>query len=228
MFGMDTKPIIVYVDRNRLQFYGGKLSSIMTLDIPGALLQDLEVNNLDGLYTLVNQWVKQNGLGGNRLFFVLGPSTYFEKVIMSTTDTEQETEILKFYDMVPFEELLTKVISEGPTAPKKAFATNSAYVEAFRHAFLLQGIHVVGVVPAMVLGPLASKRWMDAEMGSYILKHIDVLLGQSIVDVEEQGQMVNSPAPSAPNSKNNPRLMIMVGILGVLLLVLIFYAFIHH
>jgi hypothetical protein len=228
MFGQTSKPVIVFVDRNRLQFYGGKSSSIAVLDLPPAIASDIEISNRDGLYTLVNQWMKQNAIGGSPLFFVLSPSTYFEKVISATADTEQETEILKFYDMVPFEELLTKVISAGPTVPKHAFATNNDFVEALRHAFLLQGLRVVGVIPAMLLGSLAAKRWMDAEMGAYVVKHFAELQAQSVVAGDDlQVPLQNAPS-NVPTSANNPRLMILVSIFGVLLLGLIIFFFVRH
>lgn len=228
MFGQNARPIIVYIDRNRLQFYGGGLSSIAAMDLPPAIVMDLEVVNRDGLYTLVNQWMKQNALGGNQLFFVLSPAIYFEKVIASISDTEQETEILKFYDMVPFEELLTKVISAGPVTPKHAFATNSAYIEALRHAFLLQGLRVVGVVPAMLLGSLAAKRWMDAEMGAYVVKHFDELRNQTVVASDDSQLAIQTANTAGPTSANNPRLMILVSIFGVLLLSLIIFFFVRH
>jgi hypothetical protein len=228
MFGQTSRPVIVFVDRNRLQFYGGKLSSIVALDIPPTIASDIEITNRDGFYTLVNQWMKQNAVGGSQLFFVLSPATYFEKVVSATTDTEQETEILKFYDMVPFEELLTKVISAGPTLPKRAFATNSDFIEALKHAFLLQGFRVVGVIPAMLLGSLSAKRWMDAEMGAYVVKHFAELQGQTVVASDDLQAPFPNASTNIPTTANNPRLMIMVSIFGVLLLALIVVVFTRH
>jgi hypothetical protein len=91
---------------------------------------------------------------------------------------------------------------------------------------MLQGYHVAAVVPAVILGSLSVKRWMDAEMGAYILKHIDTIVGQNIVESEDQD--VTNPASSQPTEKNNPRLMIMVSILGVLLFALIVFIFVRH
>jgi hypothetical protein len=198
------------------------------MDIPPTVISDVEVINRDSLYTLVNQWMKQNALGGNQLFFVLSPSIYFEKMITSTTDAEQETEILKFYDMVPFEELLTKVITGSTAKQKWAFATNSAYIEALKHAFLLQGVHVTGVIPATLLGSLAAKRWMDAEMGAYVVKHIDMLQAATLVTDDDSQIAVSGTSVSMPTTTNNPRLMIMVSILGILLFALIVFIFVRH
>lgn len=226
MLGSKSAIVIVFVDRNRLQFYGGGLPSILALDLPPAVVRDLEIENRDALYTLVNQWMKQNNLGGAQLFFLLSPQTYFEKSITATGESEQETEILAFYDSVPFEELSTKVYAIDNK--KWAIATNKDFIEAIRHAFVLQGMRIIYVVPAFLLGALASKRWLDAEMGSYVLKHIEAFRGQNIIDLDEPQSMIRTVSPGGATSKNNPRLMLMVGILGVLLLVLIFFAFMHR
>lgn len=223
MLGQKPPIIIVYIDRERLQFYGGSLSAIPALEMQPVVIRDLEVVNRDALYALVNQWLKQNNLGSNRLFFILSPTVYFEKVLTATGESEQETEILAFYDSVPFEELTTRVlIVDGK---KHAFAANRNLLEALRHAFILQGLRVIGVVPAFLLGTVAAKRWLDAEMGAYVLKHFDMLRQQNIIDTEEQNQSAPAQVAHVPTTKSNPRLMIMVGIFGVLLLVLIFFLF---
>jgi len=225
MFGQKTSIIVVFVDRNRLQFYGGGLTAILALDIPPAIAKDLEIANRDAFYTLVNQWLKQNNLGGADLLFILSAQTYFEKAIATTGESEQETEILSFYDSIPFEVLSTKVLTMQ--TKKVAVAANKDFIEAIRHAFMLQGLHVVTVVPAILLGTLSAKRWMDAEMGAYALKHIDMLRGQNMIESDEPMSMANTTASSVPTAKNNPKLMILVGVLGVLLLILIFFAFVR-
>lgn len=224
MFGQNSSIIVVFIDRNRLQFYGSRLSDILTLEIPLAISKDLDIVNKDGFYTLVNQWVKQNNLSGAQLFFVLSPMTYFERIINSAEESRQETEILAFYNSVPFEDLATRVLTMD--GKKHAVAANREFIESIRHAFMLQGYHVVSVIPAVLLGALAAKRWLDKEMGAYVVKHIDALAAQNIVESEEQS--VAAPASRVPTEKNNPRLMIMVGIFGVLLLALIVILFTRH
>ncbi len=224
MYRKNLSIVVVFVDRNRLQFYGSKLPAILALEIPGTISRDLDILNKDEFYTLVNQWVKQNNLSGAQLLFVLSPMIYFEQVVTSTEESRQETEILSFYNSVPFEELATRVLMIS--GRKHAIAVNRDFVESIRHAFMLQGYHVAAVVPAVILGSLSVKRWMDAEMGAYILKHIDTIVGQNIVESEDQD--VTTPASSQPTEKNNPRLMIMVSILGILLFALIVFIFVRH
>ena len=226
MFGQNSPAIVVFVDRNRLQFYGSGLASILVLDIPATIVRDLDVVNRDALYTLVNQWLKQNNLGGRELLFILAPDTYVETPLTTKGESEQETEILQFYDSVPFEELTTKVLTFENG--KRAFAINKEYLEAIRHAFLLQGHRVVAAVPALALGTLSAKRWLDAEMGSYVIKHADILREYNVIDFDEQNQATTAPISEGATTKTNPRLTIMVSVFGVLLLVLIFFIFTRH
>lgn len=216
--------VVVFVDRNRLQFYGSRLQGILTLEIPATLFKDLDIVTKDGFYTFVNQWIKQNNLGGAQLLFVLSPMTYFERVVIATEESRQETEILSFYNSVPFEDLATRVVTID--GKKHAIAANREFIEGIRHAFMLQGYHVSAVIPAVLLGTLSSKRWLDAETGVYVVKHAETLVGQNIVEFEEPN--VAPPASGVPTEKNNPRLMIMVGIFGVLLLALIVILFTRH
>lgn len=226
MFGQKSSVVVVFIDRNRLQFYGSGLSSILTFDIPATIVRDLDVVNRDAFYTLVNQWLKQNNIGGRELLFVLAPDMYFEKLLVTKGESEQETEILHFYDSVPFEELTTKVLTFENV--KRAIAINKEHLEAVRHAFLLQGYRVSAVIPALALGTLSAKRWLDAEMGLYVVKHTDTLREYNVVDTEDQNQAAATPAAAVPTTKTNPRLMIMVSVLGILLLVLIFFIFTRH
>jgi len=80
----------------------------------------------------------------------------------------------------------------------------------------------------LALGTLSAKRWLDAEMGLYVVKHTDTLREYNVVDTEDQNQAAATPAAAVPTTKTNPRLMIMVSVLGILLLVLIFFIFTRH
>ncbi len=224
MLGQSPSSVVVFIDRNRLQFYSSRMPDILSLEIPATFSKDLDIVNKDGFYTLVNQWLSKNNLGGAQLFFVLSPLTYFERIITASEESRQETDILSFYNSVPFEELATRVLTID--GKKHAVAVNRDFIESLRHAFMFQGYHVTAVVPAVLLGTLAAKRWMDKEMGAYIVKHLDALVSQNMVESDQPNVVV--PVSHGPTEKNNPRLMIMVSIFGVLLLALIVVIFTRH
>src|SRR4030042_6634296 len=172
--------LVVNIDRNRLQFYGGNLSSILSLDIPATIVRDQDIVNKDEFYTLVKQWVKQYNVVPTSMFCVFSENTYFDKFIPAGDETKTETEILKFFDLIPFDSIWTKVLP----APKghRAVAINKAYYEAIRHAFALQGFIQQAAIPAFALGDALAKRVFDAEVGAYVVKNMEALRKQNLLD----------------------------------------------
>ena len=219
--------LVLFIDRNRFQFYGANFTGVETLDVPEAYLRDLDVVNHDGLYTLVKQWIKQHSLSGVQLILVFAETSYFEKVFSSAQPAEQETEIIKFLDAVPFESAITKVY-DVPNG-KRPVAINKALYEAIRQGFLLQGLPTKGAIPIFTLGALGTRRALDTEMGEYVLKNIDALLRQSLIEVQDS----SAPSPqgpagqmAAPAKKSN--LPLLLGAFGVLLIILLVVVFLFR
>jgi len=216
--------IVLFIDRNRFQFYGANLSGIETLDVPQSSLRDLDVANRDALYTLIKQWVKQHALISVQLVLIFAETSYFEKVFSSVAPAQLETDIIKFFDEVPFESTITKV-HDVPNG-KRAVAINKALYEAVRQGFLLQGLSIKGVIPMFALGVLSDRRTLDAEVGEYVLKNIDTLLHQSLVDAQEvsvtHAKESSSQHPIFAKKSNLPILLGVFGVLLVIFLVMIF------
>ncbi len=224
MFGTGSGSTIVFLDRNKLLFHGGNIPASLSMDIPVNFVSDLEVLDRDGLYTFVNQWLKQNQIGAE-LYMILSANSYYDQAITGTTESGQETEILKFYDMVPFDDLLTKIITID--GAKRVFAMNKAYIDAIRNAFSLQGRRVMLIIPIGVLGQFAKSRWMDAAMGDYVQKHVAELRKYNVLDGPVKESYILPDAKGAAEPKTNPRLMVMVGVFGLLLLILVFLIFVR-
>jgi hypothetical protein len=89
--------ILLFVDRNRFQICGGNLTGVITLDVPEAIMRDLDVAGKDGLYTLIKQWMKQYNVIGTQLVLIFSESSYFEKVFAPGEHTQVETDVLKFF-----------------------------------------------------------------------------------------------------------------------------------
>lgn len=216
--------IVLFIDRNRFQFYGANLSGIETLDVPDSSIRDLDVVNRDVLYTLIKQWVKLHTLVSVQLVLIFAETSYFEKVFTLAAPAQLETDIIKFFDEVPFESTITKVhdIPNG----KRAVAINKALYEAIRQGFLLQGLTIKGVIPMFALGELGSRHSLDAQVGEYVLKNIDTLLRQSLVDVAEVtvSNIKESGSVHAPPHKKSS-LPILLGVFGILLVIFLIMIF---
>jgi hypothetical protein len=212
------KYIILFIDRNRFQFYGGNLTGIVTVEIPQIVLSDLDVLRKDDLYTLIKQCVKQYALLGSQLIMVFSEATYFEKIFPPGDEAQTDSDILKFFDSIPYESIWTKVYQTDKG--KRAVAVNRALYEALHQGFMLQGLVTKALLPACVLGQLSRKRILDKPLADYILNTVDVLTKQSLLDAQE---IETSGLQGGTQSAANPKkatLPLLLGAFGVLIVIL--------
>jgi hypothetical protein len=211
--------IILYINQNTFQIIGGNLSGIITIQLPDSVIRDTEVINKDGLYTLIKQWVKQYMLAGTQLIVILSEVSYFEKIFSSAESTQVESDILKFFDVVPYESLLTKVYPHEKG--KRAVAINKSLYEAIQQGFSLQGVSVKGVIPGFTLGKFSVNRSLDAETASFIFKNLDSLIKQNVFEAQELNPPVVVPQETdTTGSKQKKRLPFLLGIFAVLIALL--------
>lgn len=212
--------LILFIERNRFQLFGGTLTGVVTIDVPETIIRDFDVLQKDGFYTLIKQWVKQYNLTASDLVIVYSDASYFEKVFTSTENPQVETDILKFFDTIPFESIWTKVypIPNG----KRAVGVNKSLYEAIHQGFSLQGVSTRAVLPAFTLGTYATARMLDAGMSGHIIKNIDILVKQSLFDGTElvipSGGKQDTTMSSQKKNKNLP---LLLGVFGTLILILI-------
>lgn len=213
--------MILFIGRNRFQLVGGNLSGIITLEIPEAVIRDIDIVSKDGLYTLIKQWVKQYTIAAGQLVLVLSEETYFDKQFSTHEHPEVETDVLKFFDMVPYESIWTKVYSV-PTG-KRAIAINKAWYEAISQGFSLQGFQIKSMIPAFTLGQLSGASALDAKLVDHIMKNYDALARQSLLDATELTPAMQREQESKPSGTAKPRsnLPLYLGVFGVLMVVLV-------
>jgi hypothetical protein len=215
------KYIILYIDRNRIQLFGGSLTGIVTIEIPDAIVSDVDIIRKDDIYTLIKQCVKQYALSG-QLVIVLSQAIYFEKLFPNIDSPQTESDILKFFDSVPYESVWTKVY-QTPKG-KHAVAINKAFYEAYRQGFLLQGLSTRALIPSSVLGQESTKQALDKQMADYIYNNIDTLTKQSILDTQETALPTIREEKESPNTKPKSNIVPLLSVFGLLLVILIVVA----
>lgn len=213
------KYIILFIDRAQIQLYGGNLTGIVTIEIPETILNDGDILRKDDLYTLIKQCVKQYALTSGQLIMVLSEALYFEKIFFSADTPQTESDILKFFDSIPYDSVWTKVYQTEKG--KHAVAVNKVLYEAFHQGFLLQGLSTKALVPSSVLGQIGAKRVLDKPMAEYILGNVEAVTKQSLLDAQELG--LSTPQEKLDANKNKPKsnIGLLLGVFGVLLVVLI-------
>jgi len=211
--------LILFINRNTFQIFGGTLTGIVTIEVPESILRDGDVISEDGAYTLIKQMVKQYILTGSQLFIVLSDISYYEKIFSSVETTQLENDVLNFFNVVPYESLLTKVYDIEKI--KRALAVNKALYETIRQGFSLQGIPIKAIVPACVLGTFGTKHIMDVAMANEIMRNVDGLTKQSFLDSQEVNVPVSRPEEVLTSPKKKSQLPLLLGVFGVLIAILV-------
>lgn len=209
-------PLVIYIDRSRVGFAGDGLAAPSVIDIPPAAIRDLEVLDWDALDAVVDQWIKQTGIGPTTACIVLSPKSYFEKTVTGATDKDVDAGIRAYIDSVPFDAVATRTY---PAADgKHAVAINRLLIEAIHHAFLSHDIRAHFVIPAFLMGTIAKKTMPDAEMAGYLSANFDALAKQSLMELSEE---TGRRSETSGNAKEKSQLPLLLGVFGVLIVILI-------
>lgn len=212
--------LVLFIDRIGIQMFGGTLQSIATVQIPKTIVKDWEVISKDSLYSLIKQWVKQYSLSGSQIVFVFSDTVYLEKQFLMSEQSQVETEILKFFDMVPYESIWSKVypMKNG----KRAIALNKGFYDGIHQGFLLQGLPTRTIIPAFALGQYEKAHILDRALYTYIIENIDQLSKFSVLDAQESSVSMTTASAATPSdsSKKKSSLPLLLSIFGFLLLAL--------
>ncbi len=217
--------IILFINRNTFQLWGGNLPSIVTMEIPQSILHDLDVLRKDDFYTLIKQCVKQYALTGSQVVVVFSEFSYFEKLFQTVDNDKTESEILTFFDAAPYDSIWTKVY-QGEKG-KRAVAVNKELCEALHQGFLLQGLPTKAFIPAFALGTMSARHVLDNALAAYIMKNIDAISKQSLFDPQELGSTALQAQPEVPSSSKKSSLPMLLGVFGVLIVVLVILVLTH-
>ena len=213
------KYIILFIDRARIQLYGGGISGIVTIDIPDTIMRDIDILGKEDLYTFIKKCAKQYMMRGAQLIIVLSQATCFEKLFDLPDTPQTEGEVLKFFDSVPYESIWTKVYLTQKG--KRAVAVNKELYEVFHQGFMLQGIPTKAIIPACVLGQVGVKHALDKQMADYIFGNVESLSKQSILDTHRTATSASPERETEPKNKQKSNVPVLVGVFGALILVLI-------
>lgn len=217
MFGTQSSWKVVYVDRNRLQFDTTDTGTIVSLDVPPALVRDVSVIDRAGLEKLILTFLSGQNIGPGQAAVVLGESMCFFTVIHSADDMQKEAAMQQFFDTVPFVSVLKKVYPQENGL--LLTAANREFIETLLGILARAGFEVVCVLPAPVLGQMGSRRWLDGQMSAYVRKNMQFLRGLTL-DVEEHEEEVTRNAETE-GSKSTRRWLVMTFVGLVIFLIIL-------
>lgn len=222
MFHTNAAASVLYCARQRWQFFVSRPDRVLSLDLPAAVQRDLEILNHDELISILLGFIKQSGIQPGAVVVVISPELVFEADFAFAPEEKQNEMESQFLETIPFETILT--IRLPLTKGYRLLAINKEFVSAVRSAVEKSGFSVAGFVFGQYLGALAGKRWLDVEMGKYVLKNWNQLLMEKVDEKPPaEHKPTSGPRPTPGSSKI--RQYILLAILGLLLIVLFVVAY---
>lgn len=213
---------IVYIDRNRIDFYQDSMPSILSIEFPSNVIRDLEVINQAELNKSIKSFIEGNKLFPANVIVVLANTVIFEKQISPEKHDEQQALVQAFLDQVPFEEVSFKLIPYDKGI--RIMAINSQFISDFKTAFESSGFLVEGVVAHSEVNTNAGDRHnLDLQEGVLFLKNFDSLKQLSFV-LEPRWKDKKENTKSSQPQKNQLPLLLLI-IFFILIGALFFFLF---
>lgn len=200
---------IFYIDKNKGTFFTNSLPSALELIFPKEVLSHLEIVNAQKLDELISKFIESKKIPPCQIFIILGENTTFEKDITDIPRIERNVEIQKFLDIVPFEEISSRVFRVGKS--EKLVVANKNFLKELNRVLMEKEFTISAVIPLSLAKVIMPKLKLESNLPT-MLKKIDAL---------KQYNLLPTSAHSKSSSYlQNYRLIILVSVFAILLTIL--------
>lgn len=212
---------LIYLTRDRLDYYDGSLPGILPIEFTPDLVKDLDIINSAALNLKIKSFTDNNKIAPSQMMVVLSPTVYFEKEFPETAEFHQDSELQKFVDLVPFENCATKVYKSDGLS--KLIAANTDFYNAIKNAFEQAGSVVEAIVPLFVLGKdITIPSNLDISTAKNILERFDLAKQNSLSTHDGlHTKSLEEKAKVDSKKDDNKSLIFLLPILITLIIVLV-------
>lgn len=209
---------IIYLDQNRFDFYSETQNKLYNFDL-SSYASNLEITDKNGLHEQIKNFVGTAQIPVDGIVIVLADSLLFIKGVKEADESsdEDEGEVRKFVDSVPFEHVTYKTYPiEGGDL---VVAANRDFYGTIKNAFEKIGFDVDFVLPVYSAQvTIDANNPFSESTARTILKNAPVLRKNGLEISEKQLE----PAPIITNQKpNKKRFIFLIGIFALLIIVLV-------
>lgn len=222
---------LLFIEPNRMYFYGMQMEQPFPIDVPSAAVRDLEVLNRDQLNTIIDTFLTSGGISGGTLIMVLSNALLFEKQIVQDLSDEKRRAgaIKEFIDNVPFEQVA--YLSYPVQTGVGVLATNEELFISIKKAFERKNVQVHLIVPVRAFGDIqVAQTGLDAQTAVFFMQNADQVKQFAFhatipAVVEAQYTGGSTPPPSSSKKKTGKpgktKLPIYLSIFGSLMFILV-------
>lgn len=215
--------LVIMVSKNALQIVGLGEDKIEMVTIPPTIINNMEIINKDGLYTLITEWLKSHPHTTAEIIWLLAPDICFEHQLTSGEQDKVDSETLQFLDTVPFEEVLSRTYK--PLEWRLIVAVNKDLIMSLVQGFTLHGFATRAVVPSKLVQADAQ---LTSEIEHNAIKRVSELVRESLITPPSPIDTYmpnNSVVVGGAEPKPKSQLPLLLGVFGLLLVVLVVVIF---
>ncbi len=229
----NNKQSILFLDRNRFDYFDGLTGQIISLPFSENIISALDVLSPTEFEKQIKSFVDLNKLNPAGIVVILSSNVLFEKDIVDVPVEKQTEEVEKFLDVVPFDNIATKLIPLQKGV--RISAVNKDLCNAIATGFEKCGFKIESFVPYEELQPeIMQMAALDGPTLTVIMKKIDSIKNfsfafdmkipvgtkpkpQSGTTQTTSGKMINNSEPP-----NKIRIIALGVVFGILIIVLVF------
>lgn len=217
---------ILYITRDRFDFYSPSLPGVIQCPLAPTLIKDLEILNEQGLYIQIKSFIETHRIKPMQLLLVLSEDITFERDYIDRPDFDRNQAIQHFQDTLPFEEITMKLykVDKGLIL----IGINRHLYEPVSQSFQKLGFVTEGIIPQII-----TRR--DTTMSNTLDIASAVMLLSKFDLYREDSVLTHQATPIEPEKKetyesedtqkqSNSRLFLLVGVF-ILLIGLLGYVY---
>ena len=174
--------MVVYVDRDRLQFYGGAFEKIENLVFADNFVKDLEVIDKNALIGAISSFVNVNHAEANLVLIFSDTVSFLMEIPANLSKEQFDTKEKTFYGSVPFAEIATKLIKTQ--SGYVAVAVNWELIKVVREALGIKGFKLVATIPSFVVDGFDRQLGLTDKIFSVVFSKIDIIKNYDFSDQE--------------------------------------------
>ncbi len=212
----EKQTIVCYIDKNKALFYQDVGGSMLQMNFPQNIISDQEFTDREKLEQLIESFLETNKLGKGNVIFIYAPDVTIEKDFPDELAGDRNEEIQKFIDMIPFEEVLSKIYKLNKKT--KVVAVNQEIYESIKNVFEKKNFLVLGIIPSVVLQEVVAELSTNIDL-AFIANKIYSLKQYSM---GSNGEFKNENIKEKPSlaKKQNIRIYVLI-VFAILLFILI-------
>src|SRR3989344_4619693 len=212
----EKQTIVCYIDKNKALLYQDIDGSILQMDFPPDTISDQELIGREKLEHLMESFLETNKLEKGNILFIYAPDIAIEKDFPDELAGNKNEEIQKFIDMLPFEEVLSKIYELNKKT--KVVAINQEIYESIKNIFATKNFLVIGIIPSTVLQETVAELSANIDL-AFIANKIYSLRQYSMVS---SGELSNQNTKEKSGLKKQNIKMYML----IIVFVILFFIFI--